>query len=120
MYAQESPARKKIRDVSPDKTFALRISCSSERADPDNIDLDLITAAELVSLPSKNNVIKGRNYSGSVPDLIWSKGSTGSSVLYPAVHLLLTTYVYHKSGDDFVQVDTDDKVDENSGNFQIT
>jgi hypothetical protein len=74
IYAQESPAFKKIRDVSPDKTFALRISCSSETADPDNIDLDLITAAELVSLPSKNNVIKGRNYSGSVPDLIWSKG----------------------------------------------
>jgi len=55
MYAQESPALGKIRDVSPDKTFALRISCSSEPADPDNIDLDLITAAELISLPSKNN-----------------------------------------------------------------
>jgi hypothetical protein len=75
MYAQESPALKNIRDVSLDKTFALRISCSSEPADPDNIDPDLITAAEFVSLPSKNNVIKGRNYSGSVPDLIWSKGA---------------------------------------------
>jgi hypothetical protein len=55
MYAQESPALGKIRDVSSDKIFALRISCSSEPADADNIDLDLITAAELVSLPSKNN-----------------------------------------------------------------
>jgi hypothetical protein len=75
IYVQESPAFEKIRDVSPDGKFALRISCTSEPADPDNIDLDLTTAAELVLLPSKNNVIKGRNYSGSVPDLIWSKGA---------------------------------------------
>jgi len=53
MYAQESPALKKIRDVSPDKTFAVRTSCSNKPPDRDNIDSNLITAAELVSLPSK-------------------------------------------------------------------
>jgi hypothetical protein len=37
IYAQESPAFEKIRDVSPDGKFALRISRSGERADPDNI-----------------------------------------------------------------------------------
>jgi hypothetical protein len=74
-YAQESSGFEKIADVSPDGKFGLCISCSSEPADSNNIDPDLITAAELVSLPSKNNVIKGRNYSGSVPDLIWSKGA---------------------------------------------
>jgi hypothetical protein len=53
IYAQEPPALEKIHDVSPDKTFALRISCSREPADPDSIDPNMITAAELVSLPSK-------------------------------------------------------------------
>jgi len=53
IYAQESPAFAKIRDVSPDGKFALRISCSSEASGPDSIDPNLITAAELVSLPSK-------------------------------------------------------------------
>jgi hypothetical protein len=51
IYAQEFPAFEKIRDVSPDGKFGLRISCSSEPADRDNIDL--ITAVELASLPSK-------------------------------------------------------------------
>jgi hypothetical protein len=51
--AQESPAFEKIQDVSPDGKLALRISCSSEPADPDNIDRNLITTAELVSVPSK-------------------------------------------------------------------
>jgi hypothetical protein len=37
VHAQESPAFEKIRDVSPDGKFALRISCSGEPADPDNI-----------------------------------------------------------------------------------
>jgi hypothetical protein len=53
IHAQESPGFEKIQDVSPDVKFTLRISCSSEPADPDNIDLNLITAAERVSLPSK-------------------------------------------------------------------
>ena len=53
IYPQESPAFEKIRDVSPDGKFGLRISCSSEPEDPDSIDPNLITAAELVLLPSK-------------------------------------------------------------------
>jgi hypothetical protein len=53
IHAQESPAFEKIQDVSPDGKFAVRISCGSTPADPDNIDPNLITAAELVSLPSK-------------------------------------------------------------------
>jgi hypothetical protein len=53
IHAQESPAFEKIWDVSSDGKFAVRISCSSEPADPDNIDPNRITAAELVSMPSK-------------------------------------------------------------------
>jgi len=53
IHAQESPASEEIQDVSLFGKFALRISCSSGPADPDNIDPNLITAAELVSPPSK-------------------------------------------------------------------
>jgi hypothetical protein len=75
IYAQESPAFEKIRDVSPDGNFAVRISCSSELGDPKKIDPDLIRAVELVALPSKTTVIKnlGQNYSGTAPEVIWSE-----------------------------------------------
>jgi hypothetical protein len=53
IHAQEAPAFEKIRDVSPDGKFALRISCNGKPANPNHIDPNLITAAELVSLPSK-------------------------------------------------------------------
>jgi hypothetical protein len=53
IYAQESPPFEKIQDVSPDGEFAVRISCSNEPADPDDIGPSLITAAELASRPSK-------------------------------------------------------------------
>jgi hypothetical protein len=53
IHARESRAFEKIQDVFFDGRFALCISCSSEPADPDSIDSNLITAAELVSLPSK-------------------------------------------------------------------
>jgi hypothetical protein len=53
IHAQESPASEKIQDVSSDRKFAVRISFSSTPADLRNIDPNLITAAELVSMPSK-------------------------------------------------------------------
>jgi hypothetical protein len=43
MYALQSSAFEKVRDVSPDGKFALRIRAAA----------DLITTAELDSLPSK-------------------------------------------------------------------
>jgi hypothetical protein len=52
-YAQESLGFEKIRDFSPGGKFALRSSCSGELVDPDHSNSDLITAAELVSLPSQ-------------------------------------------------------------------
>jgi hypothetical protein len=53
IYAGECLAFEKVCDGFPDRTIALRILCSNEPATPDNIDPNLITAAELVSLPSK-------------------------------------------------------------------
>src|SRR6266480_1959286 len=53
--AQEPSKFEKIRDTSPDGKFAVRISCSSEPDDPNNIDSSLITGVELISLSSKKN-----------------------------------------------------------------
>jgi hypothetical protein len=33
-YSQEPANFEKIRDISPDQKFAVRVSCSSESADP--------------------------------------------------------------------------------------
>jgi hypothetical protein len=45
VYAQESAAVEKIRDVSPDGKFARRVSCNGEPASPNQINPDLITAS---------------------------------------------------------------------------
>jgi hypothetical protein len=52
IHAQEPPAFEKIRDVSPDGKFALRSSCNGEPVGAGHSNSILITAAELVSLPS--------------------------------------------------------------------
>jgi hypothetical protein len=72
--AQDHPAFEKIRDVSPDGKFGLRISCSSEPEDPDDIDSSLITAVDLVSLPSKK-VVANVGEEGTSAHLIWSEDS---------------------------------------------
>ena len=108
IYAQESPAFEKIRDVSPDGKFAVRISCSSEPEDPDKIDPDLITAVELVSLPSKNIVV---NLGPDYENLIWSKDSNWFAYALPSGSRVTDTYVYHRSGDDFTRLETGVQVD---------
>ena len=66
-YAEESPGFEKIRDVSPDGKFGVRISCVGEPEDPSNIDSSLITAVELVSLPPKKVVMNvGQPYVGAL------------------------------------------------------
>jgi hypothetical protein len=109
VYAQESPAFEKIRDTSPDAKFALRISCSSEPENPDDIDSNLITAVDLVSLPSKTIVKNvGQNSSGSAPELIWSKDSKWLAYPVSSGTRVTETYVYHRVGDEFMEVKTDD------------
>lgn len=103
IYAQESPAFEKIRDVSPDGKFGLRISCSSEPADPDDIDSNLVTAVDLVSLPSKK-VLVSIAEEGTAPDLIWSSDSKWVAFPFSEGHRITYTHVYHLSGDDFVSM----------------
>ena len=88
----------------------MRISCSSEPEDPEKIEADLITAVELVALPSKTTVIKdlGQNYSGSAPEVIWSKDSKWLAYSLSSGTRVTDTYVYHRSGETFTDVNTDD------------
>ncbi len=109
--AQESAKFEKIRDTSPDKKFAMRISCSAEPEDPNNIDSSLITAVELVSLPSKKNVMNlPQNNEGGVVDLIWSRDSNWFAFSLSGGPRVTDTYVYHRSGDDFVAMGGEEEV----------
>jgi uncharacterized protein YecT (DUF1311 family) len=104
---ENSPAKfEKIRDISPDGNFAMRISCSSEPEDPNNIDSSLITAVQLVSLPSKKAVMNlPQNYSGSAADLIWSQDSKWLAFSIYSGPRVSDTYVYHSSGDFFIKLE---------------
>ena len=105
------PHSRKIRDVSPDGKFAVRISCSSAPEDPNNIDSNLITAVELVSLPSKNVVVNvGQGNELSAPHVIWSPDSQWFAFPFSEGHRVTETYVYHRSGDDFTRLETEEEV----------
>jgi hypothetical protein len=106
IYAQESPAFEKIRDASPDGKFALRISCSSEPENPDDIDSNLITAVDLVSLPSKK-VVVSLGGEGMAPRLVWSPDSKWLAFPFSEGHRITYTSVYHLSGEEFTPVETD-------------
>lgn len=110
IHAQESPAFEKIRDVSPDGKFAVRIACSSEPEDPKDIDPNLITAVQLVSLPSKK-VIMGlpQEDAGSLR-VVWSQDSKWFAFPLSEGHRVTYTRVYHRSDDDFTQLQTEDEV----------
>ena len=108
--AEESPAFEKIRDASPDGKFAVRILCSAEPEDPDRIYRSLITAVELVSLPSKKEVVKLLQNEGGVAGFeraVWSKDSNWFAVSFSPGLRVTDTYVYHRSGDDFTELETE-------------
>jgi hypothetical protein len=110
-YGEDAANVEKIRDVSPDGKFAVRVSCSSEPEDPKSIDPSLITAVELVSLPSKRVVMNVGQPYVNAPRLIWSKDSNWFAYPFASGSRVTDTYVYHRSDDDFTQLET--------GNLQV-
>jgi hypothetical protein len=109
-YSQESAKFEKIRDTSPDGKFAVRISCSSEPEDPNDIDPNLITAVELVSLPSKKIVMNLPHEEGGFGGVIWSQDSKWFAFPLSEGHRVTYTHVYHRAGDDFARHETEDEV----------
>jgi hypothetical protein len=109
IYAQESPAFEKIRDVSPDGKFAVRISCSREPDDPNNIDSVLVIGVELITLPSKT-ILLGlpQNFEGGAPHLIWSPDSKWLAFSVSRGTRITNTQVYRRRGDNFTPLPSED------------
>jgi len=116
---EHPPAKfEKIRDISPDGNYALRISCSSEPEDPNNIDSSLITAAELVSLPSKKILIELQRNDDRAAHLIWSPDSKWFALSVSRGYRVADTDVYHRLGDNFIQLETQELRDHVQGDVK--
>ena len=103
-FAQGTANFETIRDVSPDQKFGVLISCSDKPQRPDDIDPTLITAVDLVSLPSKKVIVKNlrnNDNDGSPAHVVWSQDSKWLAYSLESGPRVSDTYVYHRSGDDF-------------------
>jgi hypothetical protein len=113
----------KIRDVSPDKKFAMRITydaelnnqvIKAEHADADKIFSQTIKAIELVSLPNKSVVanFSADAHLGGEYDyilLVWSPDSKWCAFYATAPRFGYTT-VYKRSGDKFIPLTEHDEL----------
>ena len=108
-HAQETPKFEKIRDASPDKKFAARITCSSEPDDPENIDSNLITAIDIVSLPAKEVVASLGSGEGLENfKLVWSSDSKWFAFPFSEGHRVTETNVYNLHGNKFEALSTEE------------
>jgi hypothetical protein len=119
IHAQELAPGEKIRDISPDKKSAMRISYDNEmnqkmiqaaKAKPDMIFSETIKAIELVSLPRKavlanllpdDELGGGNNYHDIT--LMWSPDSKWCAFFWSFPRFGYTT-VYKQHGDKFVEI----------------
>jgi len=107
--AEDAGNWEKISDLSPDKKFGVRITCQSEPDDPKNIDPGLITAVELVSLPSKKRVMElSQDYNGAPAKIFWAQDSKWFALSVSEGPRVTDTYVYHRGGDQFEKLDTEE------------
>jgi hypothetical protein len=116
--AQESALAEKIRDISPDKKFAMRIRYDAEEnktmiedrnGDPHTIFPEAIKAVDLVSLTSKEvvaNLAEADSYMGGV-SLVWSQDSNWCAYYSMSGIRVGETYVYNRDGEDFHKFETE-------------
>jgi hypothetical protein len=108
-HAQETAKFEKIRDLSPDKKFAARIMCSSEPDDPENIDSNLITAIDIVSLPAKEVVVSlGERLGLANFKFVWSSDSKWFAFPFSEGNRVTATKVYNLRGNKFEEVNTEE------------
>jgi len=117
----QNPAlAEKIRDTSPDKKFALRISYDAktnqelmkgQNADAEKIFPQAIKAIGLVSLPEKA-VVADLPWDGSAVDmsLTWSPDSKWCA-FYANMSRTSETTVYHLRGDKFVEMGGEEELE---------
>jgi DUF971 family protein len=108
----------KIRDISPDGQFALRISYDEQlnkemiertKAYAERIFPDAIKGVDLVAIPSKKSVTNLFDSENSMGDitLLWSADSKWFA-FYHCSPRVGDTAIYHRSGDEFAPAgDTD-------------
>ena len=110
LFSSRLPAEdwEKITAHSPDKKFAMRVTCDGEPADPENIDGALVKAVEIVSLPKKEVVgtLSFGGYDGF--RLVWASDSNWCAFYSMSGPRVGETSVYRLRGDKFVQLETDD------------
>jgi hypothetical protein len=108
-YGQESAKFEKIRDTSPNGKFAVRVWCSREPDDPNNIDSVLVTGVELIAVPSKTIVLKlPQNFEGGAPHVIWSPDSKWLAFSVSRGTRITDTQVYRRTGDNFTPLPPED------------
>ncbi len=121
--AQESLPAEKIRDISPDQKFAMRISYDADsnkqliesgKADSAKIFSETIKSIELVTLPARDKVLEllpsddgGTNYDNVT--LLWSADSNWYAFYYNQPRVGYTS-VYHRAGDKFTPVNKPDEL----------
>jgi hypothetical protein len=98
-----------ITDISPDKKFGVRITCTGEPEDPKKIDPASIAAVELVLLPSKKRVMElSQNYNGAPATIFWAQDSKWFALSVSEGQRVTDTYVYRRGGDEFEKLDTEE------------
>jgi hypothetical protein len=121
--AQRPSLAEKIRDVSPDKKFAMRISydgelnnqvVKAENANPGKIFSQTIKAIELVSLPDKSivaNFLADQQLGGEYDFilLVWSADSKWCA-FYAAAPRIGYTTAYQQRGDKFVSLNDSEQL----------
>ena len=114
--AEESPGWQKIQNTSPDKKYALRISCDSEPADPENISD--ITALDLISLPDKKVVLSLAVPNLGTTKIIWSSDSKWFAYNSSDGPRVGYTHVCRFHDGKFVEIASDDVRAEVKGNVR--
>ena len=105
----------KIRDISPDGQFAMRIVYDEESnkeygSGSDEIAKEAIRSVDLVTLPSKKSITNLFTDAAdtSIGHLIWSEDSKWFAI-YGEFGRGGDTYIYRRSGEEFVSVGDTDK-----------
>jgi hypothetical protein len=109
--AQDTGLEEKIRDVSPDKKFAIRIKFDPAVDDGsgDSISSDAIRSIDVIALPGKTLVTNLATGEGSIEGkIVWSQDSKWFAYAVGEGHRVTETSAYHWKGDKFEPLTTEE------------
>ena len=109
--AHDTGLKEKIRDVSPGKKFAIRISFDPALDDGsgESISSDAIRSIDVVALPGKTVVGNLAAGEGSIEGkVVWSQDSKWLAYAVGEGHRVTETSAYHWKGDKFEPLTTEE------------